>query len=504
MKKFFPIYPILLGVIWVLITYSSNRELLPSIGVVVVPMLVVTGILTVIWGITQLIVRDWRKSALAVAVVFLLSISHGYVRDYTNVAGGMMSLIWLALVIDGVFMTIKYTRPKGRLHLTVISNVVCLAMLFVCSLGVVAGGTTTSRPEIGYDPVLIKKIGNPTPDIYYLIPDTYTSKYVLETYLDYDNETFYNFLQERDFYTYPHSKANYHHSILSISSVLNMRYWTDEELGDSLSQVLGKHLLQNPVGDTVKEAGYTYVHIGSWWGFTSQNIQADIIPQYSILKELPFTLYKTVLWYDLASLLFDKGGDSILREAHLGQFENLVEVSKMEESTFTFCHFILPHPPFLFEADGSHTSGWALLPAEDWQRKYLAQLEFTTLKLMETIDEILLNSEVTPIIIISADEGYGGPDWQEYWEENEGLVTLMEDRPDLAAKRHGNLYAILNPYGDGLPVPTSPVNTFRYVFNSLFDSQLEYLPDKYYLRSVERYENEFVDVTERFRDYEAD
>ncbi len=497
MKKYFPMYPILLGAIWVLVTYSNNASILPSAGVVTIPLLVVTGIIAAVWGVTQLILKDWKKSALVVAVIFSLTVFHGYIRDYTETSGIMAAPIWLALMIVGIFAVIKLTRPVGRIHLTVVSNILCIAILLVSILASVTSSKTVNA-EYAYEPVTVNSVHNPTPDVYYIIPDTYTSFAILSDYLGYDNSKFLAFLEDRGFYVNENSYANYHHSILSISSVMNMKYWTDEELGAEGPKALGPYLSQNPVGDTFKEAGYTYVHIGSWWGFTAKNVRADITPVYSSLRELDFTLYKTTLWYDLADLLLDRGGNHILREAHMKQFANLVEVSRMEETTFTFSHLILPHPPFLFEADGAHTSGW-MVPPEEWRRMYLAQLEFTTSKLMETIDSILANSEVTPIIILSADEGYAGTAWKEYWDSKQGLDTIMEDRLDLAVKRHGNLYAVLNPYGRNLPQPTSPVNTFRYVFNSLFDSQLEYLPDRYFLKSIGKYESEFIEVTGKLR-----
>jgi len=61
-KKLFPIYPLLLGIIWVLFTYSSNASKLPSVGVIVTPLFAVTGILLIVYGVSWLIVRDWRKA----------------------------------------------------------------------------------------------------------------------------------------------------------------------------------------------------------------------------------------------------------------------------------------------------------------------------------------------------------------------------------------------------------------------------------------------------------
>ena len=495
MKKFFPVYPILLGLIWVIATYVGNKSILPSASVMVTPLLVVTGCIAAVGLITQLFVKDWGKSAMVASSFFLFTVFHGYIRDYTHTDGMAAAPIWLVLMLASIFIVLKITRPTGRLHLTVVSNVLCISILLVCTYSAFFTKSEVATKEYDYTPEVVNSIHNPTPDVYYIIPDTYASFSVLENYLDYDNSEFYDYLVDKGFDVVYDSKTNYHHTILSVSSVLNMRYWTDEELGSEAARYLGNRMYQNPVADTFKEAGYTYVHIGSWWGFTSSNNQADITKEYSKLKEFPFALYRGTIWYDLADFLFDMGGNHILREAHLGQFDSLVEVSKMPEKTFTFCHLITPHPPFLFDAEGNNTSGW-MLPPDEWREMYLDQLTFITTKLEETIGTILSNSDVTPIIILAADEGYAGTDWQEYWTSRGGLKTVVEDRPDLVFKRQGNLFAILNPYKGELEVPISPVNTFKYVFNSLFDSNLDYLPDKYFLKSLGENEHEFIDVTE--------
>lgn len=490
MKKLFPFYPLLLGAIWVIATYSANRVSLPSFSVVIIPTLVITGIITAIFGITQLMVKDWKKSALIVTIIFCLTVAHGYVRDHIDIVGIKAAPIWIVLMGCGIVAIVKLTRERGRIHLTIFGNVICTTIL-VISLFFAFSSPSIATPKLISSPVPINNSNSTLPDVYYIIPDTYTCQFILQTYLNYDDTEFLNFLRSRGFSVNDTSYANYHHSLLSISSVMNMRYWTDEELGSHYSYALGQHLLQNPVGDTFKEAGYTYIHMGSWWGFTSTNIAADTIVQFSNMKELDFTLYRTTIWYDILDYLFDAGGNRILRDAHLNQFKHLVEVSRMEESTFTFCHLILPHPPFLFDSEGNHVSGW-VLSSDEWRRMYLDQLTYTNKLLEDTIDEILVNSKVTPIIIISSDEGYADAVWQDYFNRF-GIENMVEDVPNLVRMRQGNILAVLNPYGD---TPSSPVNIFRCVLNSLFSSNLEYLPDKYFLRSLKGNGSDFIDITE--------
>lgn len=482
-----PFYPILLGVIWVLITYSANRLILPSPRETIIPILVVSGIIAAVWAVTQLIVRDWRKSALIVAVIFCITIAHGYIRDYTNIAGIKLAPIWLAFIVVGVLSVVKITRPKGRENLTIVCNVLCVSILIV---SLVTSLTDIAFERSGtYSPVTIREEHNPKPDVYYIIPDTYTSQFILSNYLDFDNSEFMDFLDGVGFEVNESSYANYHHSILSISSVLNLDYWTEEGLGLPTRRKLGDALYQNPVGDTFVEAGYTYIHMGSWWSFTSSNAVANITSQFSNLSELSFELYRMTLWYDLLDYFFDAGGNRILREATLNQIYTLPEIAEMEEPTFTFCHLILPHPPFLFDSEGNHVSGWSM-PPDEWKRMYLEQLQFTNRVLEQTINQIITGSSITPIIIICSDEGYASTEWQEYWSSHHSLKSIVVDKPDLVYMRQGNIIAVLNPYGDP---PSSPVNIFRCTFNCLFDSQLEYLPDRYFLSGI--YEKP-IEITE--------
>jgi len=444
----------------------------------------VSAAVSVVWALAWLILRDWRKAALVSAVVFSFSLFHGFIRDFTKVDGTSSAFVWLALLVVGVVVVVKLTRPAGLVHITTIANVFAISTLVVClvSLGSVSAATS----QYNYQPVYIGRIPSPPPDVYYIIPDTYASDYILRTYLDYDN-SLTGKLESRGFNVTTNNFANYHHSIHSITSVLNMSYLTTSDSDELFSM-----LVQNPVADTFKEAGYTYVHIGSWWSYTSSNLRADIVPQFSRLSELDFALLEKTLWYDLL------GGKHLLREATLGQFENLTLALDMEGPVFTFCHLILPHSPFIFDSSGG------VPRINEWSVMYLDQLEYTNKLLLDTIDAILDGSDVVPIIVIAADEGYAGSEWYDYATRH-SLSSIVEDRPDLALMRQGTIFAIHNPYGEVLEFPKSPVNTFRYVFNSIFDSGLEYLPDHYFLRSLDRkfrYTEDFIEITEWIETHE--
>ena len=490
LERVFPVYPFLLGIIWVLLTYASNKEILPSAGIVVMPILVVLGAIAAAFVVSYLVSRDVNLAALVSSLLFLLTIAHGYVRNYTGVQGTYLAVVWLALIVIGIVAVGKLTRPKGRVHLTVIGSVVSVSILIVSLVAAFTGQYAVASPPKA-EPVAINSMLVELPSVYYIVPDTYASNYVLREYFGYNNSSFTGWLEGKGFDVVDESYANYHHSILSISSVLNMRYWTDEDLGNPAARKLGQYIYDNPVALTFKEAGYTNVHLGSWWGFTAGSSHAGIVVPYSNLSELDFLLLRLTLWYDLLDLV-DRGGDNLLREAHLSQVRNLVTKSAADEPVFVFCHMILPHSPYLFDATGNPVTD-RMADADILERMYLDQLTFTNSLLRQAIDEILARHEVTPIIVVAADEGNAGSEWYEYWVSKRGLHTITEDRPHLVTMRQGAFFAVLNPYGD---TPSSPVNIFRSLFNDLFGSQLEILPDRYFLKSLSQYEHEFIEVTE--------
>jgi hypothetical protein len=67
------------------------------------------------------------------------------------------------------------------------------------------------------------KVGNPPPDIYYIILDGYGRSDVLKKY-GYDNSDFLNSLRDLGFYVADCAQSNYAQTKLSLTSSLNFNY----------------------------------------------------------------------------------------------------------------------------------------------------------------------------------------------------------------------------------------------------------------------------------------
>lgn len=124
---------------------------------------------------------------------------------------------------------------------------------------------------------------------------------------------------------------------------------------------------------------------------------------------------------------------------------------------------------------------------------YTAQVIVANKKFTELIDALLLKSKIPPVIILQSDEG---PIPKRFRKDKENFI--WEDAtPDELRKKFGILNAYYVPGIDKeIFYPgITPVNSFRIIFNHLFGTDFELLPDEIYAQR--RYE--FINVTDQLK-----
>jgi hypothetical protein len=120
----------------------------------------------------------------------------------------------------------------------------------------------------------------PLPDIIYIVPDRYANSGVLANVFDQDNSGFLNALRQRGFVVADKARANYLKTRYSLASSMNMQYL--EPLLQKLEgqthrvQPLYSLIQDNLVAARLKQMGYRYVNLPSWWDGTGQSSQADL------------------------------------------------------------------------------------------------------------------------------------------------------------------------------------------------------------------------------------
>lgn len=515
-KKSLILYPILFAAFPVLNLFAVNKDEL-SLGdeSFLITLAAVLAITVVLWILLSWILRSRGKAAIIVSLFVVLFFSYGHVHSFIDefidfeVFGieigpdKFLLSIWGLALLGGFLLVLRGRRDWKALNgfLNVIGAFLIIASLVdiipyeIQEAGIVTPAES-SVSESTTEPNAIK--ASELPDIYYLIFDRYANETTLKEYLNFDNSEFISFLKEKGFYVASKSLANYARTHLSLPSSLNMEHMTtltasfDKEW--STKKPLNTLMEDTQVMQFLKKKGYKYIHFGGEYAPIFKNRFADLNIIYSADAGGGFKtiLLKTTPYYPIVRK-FTKSDPprEKKRKIILYKFERLSEMPEIEGPTFVFAHFVLPHPPCVFDQDGKPVNR-----SEDTElnstKNYLNQLVFTNKKIKETVTQILAKSEKTPIIVIQSDEGppfgavkYGGA-----------------FGPNAYRKAH---FPILNAYllpgvkNSGLYQSITPVNSFRLIFNNYFGTNYKLLPDESYTTPGDDRPYMYTNVTEEVR-----
>jgi hypothetical protein len=501
-----PVHPLLFAAYPTLFLYSQNLgevapgDVLPVILVFVLAALVA---LTVV----SLVLRDPRRAAIVVSVVATAFLAYGFVdRGLPSfVPVSVQQVGWLALIVASIVVAV---RIRGRLAaVTTALNAISLILVALTLFAIVphvAG--TMGVTQVGQSPMAIgdaTTAARPTKprDIYYIALDRYGSAKAIELAYEILDNDMYDWLADRGFTVSANSHANYVKTALSLASTLRMDFL------DDIAARMGKTnddqgpidaiLQDHPVGRFLQARGYRYIHIGSYFGPTRRSLIADVNLHLGSVSDLSTALYDYSALPAIARRLGLAGSDP-LRERHranaIFQFDALERVRGEAGPKFVFAHLLMPHPPYVFDADGSFV---AESPARGGPT-YATQLSYTNTRLKAILEPLLALPEAErPIIVIQADEGP--------YPKAFARDTIHYDWSTASADELETKYGILNAMylpgleaGKTLPYPTiSSVNTFRLVFDGYFDANVPLLPDRSFTSRGKFLPYDLTDITDR-------
>ena len=405
------------------------------------------------------------------------------------------------LLIKILFKKIKFLKMYFILN---IISVILFGIILVLFINLLVGVPRVSRSNtihpIGLvlDSILTIK---DTPDIYYIILDGYGREDMLQTVLDYDNTSFIDALEQRGFFIAVESKSNYPRTLLSLSSSLNMQYL------DTMSPVMGDSSLRWPVTDTIQHSEvrnilenieYKTIFFASGWDYTDIRDGDFYEAPYPIMLKnfenpfLNFTNLSILRYTNRLGIAYPSYDTH--RQIISYAFSKLPEVAVIPGPKFVFAHIIAPHPPYVFSRSGDpvnpdypytlndppKNSGGILAS----RNNYIDQLIFVNKEILRTIDGILENSKDPPVIILQGDHGSG----------------IFVDYGSIENSCLYERYSILNAYylpgvdKTSIPEDLSPVNSFRYIFNEYFKTEIELLPNRQYFSTSKNF-YQFTDIT---------
>ena len=501
-KKSIIFHPILIALFPVFLVYSQNIHLILIQGIIF-PLLIILGITIAIWASARFILKNTRKSALLTSLYVFLFFSYGIIFKIleSNVTEEYFILIHVLLLIAYtalvVFITYYVVRTHRKLNnITSTTHVVSITLLALVFFNIAAYNFENfNNLDDETDDLIIS--GNnlkDIPDIYYIVLDEYAPLRTLDTFYGYDNTDFVEFLQERGFYVTKNSHSNYAETFLAMASTLNMKYvnYLSDIVGEeSLDQRIPYQMISdNQVMRNFKSIGYEVYNFDSgWWGtrnlqiadanLCSENQNMDFHTLYALKQISIFRAFDMFIKDPTSKIFHQERRDRIFC-----QFDDITKIKQgTEKPVFVFMHVMAPHDPYVFGPDGEEVNykytfgptGAAYLDPSEEKTAYLNQLIYLTKTLRGVIENLQENSENQPIIIIQSDTG---PSTQFGDTINE---MYQVDRMSIF-----NAYYFPNGKYDLLSDDITPVNSFRIVFDSNFQTDYGLVEDRVFYSTYEK------------------
>jgi hypothetical protein len=335
----------------------------------------------------------------------------------------------------------------------------------------------------------IRTIGTPPPgrntpprDIYLIVADGHANARVLAGMFQYDASSFEDSLRGLGFLVPRDMRSNYVQTYLSVASLLNAAHMTpltDDAGPTSTDHTLPTYLVKhNRVARFLKEQGYKYVLIPSaWWAATKDSPLAD--EQFEAETGWSFAdvvrrteLRRAVLASTLLHLVLKPEREPIPMAQHiLRSFEGLREVPADPAPTFTFVHILLPHAPYLLDAQ---CQPLAHPIADDMQEDtpeqrgdYVGQVRCVDRLLLEAVTALLRRSSTPPVILVVGDHGSGFSDLGFYGHPESVPPAFIRERFGAFGAFH------LPAGGDSLfREPVTVVNVLGHVLRYYFNADL--------------------------------
>lgn len=492
-----PLHPLLLAAYAVLFVYAENiTEILPR--ALIAPLATAVAAAFFVLLVAAVIYRDVRRGAI-VATTFLAAFGFfGHITplfDESRLAEEAQLGMWV-LIIGAA--AVYAWRARGSLpRVTAGLNGFGIALVAITLITIVpfeTGRAERSQGETIEVPTIAVATTRPERDIYFLIFDRYGSDWSINERFGIQNDLGPD-LEAAGFQVIPGARANYRASDFSIASMLNMRLLDDltESVGrDSGDRTPARDkIARHDVGRFLRANGYRYYHLGAWYEPTRTNPIADEAMRLGRTTEFEGVLREASIIPTLERLLGRTQQDTEFRDLHrneaLFQFRQVERLADEPGRKFVFSHFLLPHPPYGFHADGS-----ILLKAEEESRPetelYDEQLRYTNDRIRELVATLLDRPEdEQPIIVLSGDEG--------------PFLCFNQDCVDGSPETYGIRYGTLRAYhlpGVDYTVPgdDSGVNIFRTIFREYFGADLPALPNRSYDWPDNDHLYDFRDITD--------
>ena len=507
-----PLHPLLAAAYPVVFLFATNAADQVTIEPMWSPLAMAVGGAAVVLALSTLVLRDWHRAGLMTTVIVAAFFGYGHAWNAAaQILDSQWPLIgaWALVAGIGLYVAWRSARwaPIASRALNLVAAIALLLNAWSVAGAMVAFGAVDPPRDDLTELELAPPDPSDLPDVYYIILDRYAGSTALAETYQFDNEPFLTALEARGFDVARNAHANYGKTPLSLASSLNLDYLdadalkaeaTDGKDREPIHRVLRDRLV---VPTALKELGYQYIHVSNWWTPSATNVDADRTFRYDGQDEFSTVLAQTTLlraFNEPEAAPADPWDWRVLREHTRYALDRLDEIPSMPGPKYVFAHVLIPHDPYVFNADGSFT-GRAQVERLGQPESYRRQLSYANTRTLQMVDRILAESGPDTVIMLQADEGpfparYRADEWGFQWRQ--ASDAELEEK-------FGILYAMRVPGADleaaGFHDAITPVNTFRLIFNARFGTDLPLLPDRSWAHENLSRFYDFFEITDRLR-----
>ena len=405
--------PIILGLFFILFLYASNLG--EGIkGIEFLSLFLVVSIFSyLVFFISSVIFKDYNKASFYSLILLFIFFSYGYFYDLFNEIAIVKEISRHRFLVPIIFiislLLIFQLRRKNQKFETFhkIFFASLLSLILINSFIILNFDSKASNSLIENQNINFNQDYKDLPNVYHIILDMYPTEDILETRFGFDNDDFISELKTLGFRK-ENIKSNYVSTMYSIPSTINMKHFfnaTTEEINYmnqthySFNKSVEAYLARN-IGYEIHEISTD--DIRGFYGYLLGDF-SRIFTRTSVLRVV-----------DDSSLPIHKIWTNIDQKYFQENINELIDISKDEKNSWVYFYSIPPHPPFIFNEDGSKNleanpyNQFAENLSDIWEEEdkidFIKQLKYVNKTILETINIILSNSK-NSIIIIHSDHG---------------------------------------------------------------------------------------------------
>jgi hypothetical protein len=314
------------------------------------------------------------------------------------------------------------------------------------------------------------------PDIYYIVFDEFAGFDVMREYWQYDDiDHFVDFLKNQGFFVAERSQGSSIDTLHEMATRLN---YADYPLAAEYQDEYFKDIADNKVMRYLKSIGYTTVVFDETRASFSYPAKPPVIADYSYEYDPDITISSGALFDDFGILVADNtmlrafsnfykiNNPAFVQHKNMIYFttEKIADLNEVPTPKFVYIHLMLPHMPFMFDANGNNVDPKFYA---NWNY-YLGNYIFATHIAEKMVTNILSTAtpDRPPVIILQSDHGArnlvtGDPN-------SVGLQNYPEEY-----KKH-ILFALYIPGYDfsDFSQDVDPINTFPIILNYCFNAKI--------------------------------